>query len=139
SLLDRRVPASLKIFLAALAIVDDLLAILVIALFYSGELHFTFLAYAGLLLALLVALNRFGVKNIWAYIIPGLFIWYFVHHSGIHATIAGVLVAMTIPTTTSKGSQSPLEKLEHGLSNPVNFLIIPLFALVNTNITIHQE
>lgn len=138
SMLDRRVPASLKIFLAALAIVDDLLAILVIALFYSSELHFTYLAYAGLILLLLIACNRFGVKNIWCYIIPGLFIWYFVHHSGIHATIAGVLVAMTLPVK-SKVGQSPLEKLEHALSNPVNFLIIPLFALVNTNITIHQE
>src|SRR5690606_30771823 len=76
SMLDRRVPASLKIFLAALAIVDDLLAILVIALFYSSELHFTYLAYAGLILLLLIACNRFGVKNIWCYIIPGLFIWY---------------------------------------------------------------
>ncbi|MGO3654080.1 MAG: Na+/H+ antiporter NhaA [Sphingobacterium sp.] len=139
SLLDRRVPASLKVFLAALAIVDDLLAILVIALFYSTELHFTYLAYAGLLLVLLGALNRFGVKNIWPYIIPGLFIWYFVHHSGIHATIAGVLVAMTLPTSSSEGNQSPLGKLERGLSNPVNFIIIPLFALVNTNVTIHQE
>lgn len=138
SLLDRRVPASLKIFLAALAIVDDLLAILVIALFYSTELHFTFLAYAGLILLLLIGFNRFGVKNIWLYIIPGVFIWYFVHHSGIHATIAGVLVAMTLPVKTKDG-HSPLVKLEHALSNPVNLLIIPLFALVNTNITIHQE
>ncbi len=138
TLLGNRVPASLKIFLAALAIVDDLLAILVIAIFYSTELHYTYLMYAGALLALLVAFNFFGVKSIWAYIIPGIFIWYFIHHSGIHATIAGVLVAMTLPTTPD-ATESPLEKLEHALANPVNFIIIPLFALVNTNITIHGE
>jgi len=138
SLLDKRVPASLKIFLAALAIVDDLLAILVIAIFYSSDLHYTYLLYAAGILTLLIIFNRIGVKNIWAYIIPGVFIWYFIHHSGIHATIAGVLVAMTLPTTPD-ATESPLEKLEHALANPVNFLIIPLFALVNTNITIHSE
>ncbi|SEG30286.1 Na+/H+ antiporter NhaA [Sphingobacterium lactis] len=138
SLLDKRVPTSLKVFLAALAIVDDLLAILVIAIFYSTELHYTYLMYAGAILALLIAFNRFGVKSVWAYVIPGLFIWYFIHHSGIHATIAGVLVAMTLPTTPDE-KESTLEKLEHALANPVNFIIIPLFALVNTNITIHQE
>lgn len=138
SLLDKRVPPSLKIFLAALAIVDDLLAILVIAIFYSTELHYTYLLYAAGITGLLVVFNRTGVKNIWAYIIPGLFIWYFIHHSGIHATIAGVLVVMTLPTTPD-ATESPLEKLEHALANPVNFIIIPLFALVNTNISIHSE
>ena len=138
SLLDKRVPPSLKIFLAALAIVDDLLAILVIAIFYSTKLHYTYLLYAAGITGLLVVFNRTGVKNIWAYIIPGLFIWYFIHHSGIHATIAGVLVAMTLPTTPD-ATESPLEKLEHALANPVNFIIIPLFALVNTNISIHSE
>jgi len=138
TLLGKRVPASLKIFLAALAIVDDLLAILVIAIFYSSELHSTYLMYALGILILLVLFNRFGVKNLWAYLIPGVFIWYFIHHSGIHATIAGVLVAMTLPTTPD-AQESPLEKLEHLLLKPVNFIIIPLFALVNTNITIHSE
>ncbi len=138
SLLDKRVPASLKIFLAALAIVDDLLAILVIAVFYSTELHYTYLMYAGGILAILIVFNKIGVKNVWAYIIPGVFIWYFIHHSGIHATIAGVLVAMTLPTTPDE-KESTLEKLEHALANPVNFIIIPLFALVNTNISIHSE
>ena len=138
SLLDKRVPPSLKIFLAALAIVDDLLAILVIAIFYSTELHYTYLLYAAGITGLLVVFNRTGVKSVWAYIIPGLFIWYFIHHSGIHATIAGVLVAMTLPTTPD-ATESPLEKLEHALANPVNFIIIPLFALVNTNISIHSE
>lgn len=133
TMLGKSVPASLKIFLAALAIVDDLLAILVIALFYSAELNFIYLAYAGAILLLLVLFNRFGVKNIAFYLIPGVFIWYFVHHSGIHATIAGVLTALTLPTTPD-AKESPLEKLEHTLVRPVNFLIIPLFALANTNI-----
>lgn len=133
TMLGKSVPASLKIFLAALAIVDDLLAILVIALFYSAELNFIYLAYAGAILLLLVLFNRFGVKNIAFYLIPGVFIWYFVHHSGIHATIAGVLTALTLPTTPD-AKESPLEKLEHTLVKPVNFLIIPLFALANTNI-----
>lgn len=133
SILGKSVPTSLKILLAALAIVDDLMAILVIATFYSTSLHFTYLLYAGGLFALLIAFNRLGVKNIALYIIPGIFIWYFIHHSGIHATIAGVLVAITLPTTPD-AKESPLEKLEHLLLKPVNFLIMPLFALANTNI-----
>lgn len=137
TMLGKRVPASLKIFLAALAIVDDLLAILVIALFYSAELNFIYLAYAGALLIMLVLFNRFGVKNIAFYLIPGMFIWYFTHHSGIHATIAGVLTALTLPTTPDS-TESPLEKLEHALVKPVNFLIIPIFALANTNIRIED-
>lgn len=133
-LLGKRIPGSLKIFLAALAIVDDLIAILVIAFFYSSGIHTTYLLYAGIGLLVLIGMNRFNVLNPYFYLIPGVFIWYFIHHSGIHATIAGVLVAMTIPTnTTSK--ESPLERLEHALTKPVNFLIIPLFAFANTNIT----
>lgn len=133
SILGKSVPTSLKILLAALAIVDDLMAILVIATFYSTSLHFTYLLYAGGLFALLIAFNRLGIKNIALYIIPGVFIWYFIHHSGIHATIAGVLVAITLPTNPDS-SESPLEKLEHLLMRPVNFFIMPLFALANTNI-----
>lgn len=138
TLLGKRVPASLKIFLAALAIVDDLLAILVIALFYSGDLHYSYLFIALGIFAFLLLLNFLGVKKIWAYLIPGVFIWYFIHHSGIHATIAGVLVAMALPTNATD-DESPLEKLEHMLTSPVNFIIIPLFAIANTNITIHSE
>lgn len=138
SMLGKHVPTSLKVFLAALAIVDDLLAILVIAIFYSTELHFTYLLYAGAILLLLVAFNRFGIRNLWIYIIPGVFIWYFIHHSGIHATIAGVLVAMTIPVKDNQG-ESPLEKLEHAIAKPVNFMIIPLFAIANTAITFQSE
>lgn len=137
SLLSDKVPVSLKIFLAALAIVDDLLAILVIAVFYSSELHYMNLVYAALILAVLFLFNRFGIKNLAFYLIPGLFIWYFVHHSGIHATIAGVLTALTLPTTADD-TESPLEKLEHALTKPVNFLIIPVFALANTNIRFEE-
>jgi NhaA family Na+:H+ antiporter len=95
SLLGRRVPTSLKVFLAALAIVDDLGAILVIALFYTKELHLDQLLYSTGIMALLIGMNYLGVKRLFFYIIPGLFLWYFIHHSGIHATIAGVLLALT--------------------------------------------
>lgn len=133
SLLGKRVPPSLKIFLTALAIVDDLGAILVIAFFYTDEVHLSQLLYAAGIMAFLVLINRLGVKRLVFYIIPGIFLWYFVHHSGIHATIAGVLLAVTIPTNTGRNT-SALEKLEHMLVRPVNFLIMPIFALANTNI-----
>jgi Na+:H+ antiporter, NhaA family len=138
SLLGNKVPSGLKIFLAALAIVDDLLAILVIALFYSSELHFNYLGYAGAIFAFQVLLNRLGVKNIFAYVLPGVIMWYFIHHSGIHATIAGVLTAITLPTNETE-DDSPLEKLEHFLTKPVNFFIMPIFALANTNITFEND
>jgi NhaA family Na+:H+ antiporter len=133
SMLGKRAPSSLKIFLSALAIVDDLMAILVIAIFYSTDIHYIYLLYAAGIFAFLLLLNKLKVKNLAAYLIPGLFIWYFIHHSGVHATIAGVLTAFAIPTTPD-ATESPLEKLEHILVNPVNFLIMPIFALANTNI-----
>lgn len=134
ALLGRKVPPTLKIFLAALAIVDDLIAILVIAIFYSDALNVSNLLYAGALLLLLVVFNRLKRKSLVYYLVPGLFIWYFIHHSGVHATIAGVLTAFTLPTTAGK-EESPLETLEHALNKPVNFIIMPLFALANTNIS----
>jgi len=138
AMLGKNVPTSLKIFLAALAIVDDLGAILVIAIFYTSQIHFEYLAMAAGILALLILLNYFGVKNLVFYLIPGVFLWYFIHHSGIHATIAGVLLAFTIPTNETN-VLSPLEKLEHFLTTPVNYLIMPIFALANTNITFQKE
>lgn len=138
SLLGNRVSTGLKVFLAALAIVDDLMAILVIALFYSTELHVQYMGYAALMFLIQLALNKCKVKAIVWYLIPGVFMWYFIHHSGIHATIAGVLTALTLPTTPDD-SESPLEKLEHALSRPVNLVIMPLFALANTNITFESE
>lgn len=134
SLLGNKVPTGLKIFLAALAIVDDLIAILVIAIFYSSELHFSYLGYAGVVFAILIVFNRMGIKNLFFYIIPGTIMWYLIHHSGIHATIAGVLTALTLPTN-EEDYNSPLEKLEHALARPVNFIIMPIFAIANTNIT----
>lgn len=135
SLLGKSVPPSIKIFLAALAIVDDLGAIVVIALFYTSELHWAYLGYSVLIILLLIALNKFKVKNLLLYLIPGVFLWYFMHHSGIHATIAGVILAFTIPTNTSQTQISPLETLEQKLHIPVSYFIMPLFALANTNIT----
>lgn len=134
SLVGRRAPAGLKVFLAALAIADDLIAILVIAIFYSSSLQFGYLAMAGVFFALQWGLNKLGVKSIWAYIVPGIVMWYFIHQSGIHATIAGVLTAITLPVNDTS-EESPLEKLEHALTIPVNFIVMPVFALANTNIT----
>ena len=133
ALLGKNVPPSLKVFLAALAIVDDLGAIMVIAIFYTEQIHWQELYIAGAIVAALATLNYFKVKSLWFYLIPGIFLWYFMHHSGIHATIAGVLLAFTIPIGSS--ASSPLENLEHSLAKPVNFLIMPIFALANTNIT----
>ncbi|WP_297985209.1 Na+/H+ antiporter NhaA [uncultured Chryseobacterium sp.] len=137
SMLGKRVPAAVKIFLAALAIVDDLGAIVVIAIFYTDQLHWDYLAYSAIVMALLIVLNFLEVKKHIFYLVPGLFLWYFMHHSGIHATIAGVLLAFTVPTNVSTSEISPLEKLEEKLHFPVNFLIMPIFALANTNITLH--
>jgi NhaA family Na+:H+ antiporter len=138
SMLGKSVPTSLKVFLAALAIVDDLGAILVIAIFYTNEVHFDYLLMAGGIMALLITFNFFNIKQLFFYLIPGIFLWYFIHHSGIHATIAGVLLALTIPTNATK-VESPLEKLEHLLNGPVNYFIMPIFALANTNITFQKE
>ena len=135
SMLGKRTPLSLKIFLAALAIVDDLGAIMVIAIFYTDQLHWIYLGLSGLMVVILILLNVFNFKKHIFYVVPGLFLWYFMHHSGIHATIAGVLLAFTIPTNISTTEISPLEKMEQKLHLPVNFLIMPIFALANTNIT----
>lgn len=134
SILGSRVPVALKVFLTALAIVDDLGAILVIAIFYTTNLQSSYLLYALGLFALMMFINRMGVKSIWFYLIPGVFMWYFIHHSGIHATIAGVLTAFTIPIKGKSGAPSPIQTVEHAIATPVNFLIMPLFALANTNI-----
>lgn len=138
SMLGKKVPASLKIFLTALAIVDDLGAILVIAIFYTEQINWIYLLLSVGIVAVLFILNFLKVTKLIFYIIPGIFLWYFLHHSGIHATIAGVLLALSIPTNVSKIKISPLEKLEHTLHFPVNFIIMPIFALTNTNITFNS-
>jgi NhaA family Na+:H+ antiporter len=129
ALLGKQVPPSLRLFLTALAIIDDLLAVGIIALFYAGGLHWAYLGAAALILALLVLLNRRGVKSLAAYFLLGALLWFCVLESGIHATIAGVLLALTIPTAR-------LEDLEHALQRPVSYLILPLFALCNTAIVL---
>ncbi|MGU3376903.1 Na+/H+ antiporter NhaA [Chryseobacterium sp. M5A1_1a] len=139
SMLGKKIPNSIKIFLAALAIVDDLGAILVIAVFYTDQIHWTYLLLSFGVTALLFILNFLKVTKTIFYIIPGVFLWYFLHHSGIHATIAGVVLAFSIPTNASNVEISPLEKLEHQLHIPVSFLIMPIFALTNTNITFSSE
>lgn len=137
SLLGDRVPLSLKIFLTALAIIDDLGAILVIAIFYSGDLSHLNLSIAALVVVVLIACNRMGVRYLAVYLIAGLVLWHFVHASGIHATIAGVILAFLIPF--GKGDKtSPSHKLQHRLHYPVAFIILPLFALANTSIPIAQ-
>lgn len=136
SMLGKRVPAAVKVFLAALAIVDDLGAILVIAIFYTEQIHCNYLLISGGILALLAALNYFKVSKHIFYLIPGVFLWYCMHHSGIHATIAGVLLAFTIPTNVSDTEISPLEKLEEKLHFPVSYFIMPVFAFTNTNIVL---
>ena len=128
SLLGTRVPFSLKIFLTALAIIDDLGAILIIAVFYSEGLNLIMLFLAALVFIFLLLLNKFKIMNLVLYILPGMLLWYFVLKSGIHPTIAGVLLAFTIPLDI-------LEHLEHRLNKPVNYLILPLFALANTAMT----
>ncbi len=138
SLLGSRVPISLKILLTALAVVDDLGAIVVIALFYTGSISVTYLLFSGIVLILLSILNYFKVRTLVPYLILGLFLWYFVFMSGIHATISGVLLAFTIPFNR-KDMDNPLLRLEHALHTPVNFLIMPLFALANTAIIIESD
>lgn len=133
SLLGKSVPPSLKVFLAALAIIDDLMAIFVIAIFYTSDMNFSYLFYAGILTALLVIFNRLRISKLAFYLVPGVLIWYFILHSGVHATIAGVIVAFTIPLNISK-KESPIRYLETKIDKFVNFLIIPVFALANTNI-----
>jgi NhaA family Na+:H+ antiporter len=138
SLLGKKVPLSLKIFLTALAIVDDLGAIVVIAIFYTASIQWTYLFMALACTLILLFLNKKNVRHLFPYLIIGHFLWYFIYQSGIHATIAGVILALTIPT--NKGNKiSPLEKLEHRLAKPVSFLIMPLFALVNTAIVLNVE
>jgi len=134
SLLGSRVPISLKVFLTALAIIDDLGAILIIALFYSGELQYLYLILMLLSFILLIALNKTGVKKFLPYLLIGLFLWYFTYMSGIHSTISGVLLASTIPHKSGDKDFSLLLKLEHILSPYVAFGIMPLFAFANAGV-----
>ena len=136
SLLGSRIPISLKVFLTALAIIDDLGAIIIIAFFYSSELQYIYLilmlvSFIGLLL-----LNKLSVNKFLPYLLVGIFMWYFTHGSGIHSTISGVLLALTIPHQHNKTDSSLLLKLEHLLSPYVAFGIMPLFAFANAGVVL---
>ena len=136
SLLGSRVPISLKIFLTALAIIDDLGAILIIAFFYSGDLSISYLSLILISYILLLILNKFGVKKFMPYLIIGAFMWFFTYKSGIHATIAGVLLASTIPHRIKDKDFSLLIKLEHAISPYVAFMIMPIFAFANAGVSL---
>ncbi len=136
SLLGSRVPLSLKVFLTALAIIDDLGAIVIIALFYSGDLSIKYLSLMLLAFIVLLVINKFNVKRFIPYLIVGIFLWDFTHNSGIHATIAGVLLAMTIPHRKKDKDFSLLIKVEHAISPYVAFGIMPIFAFANAGVSL---
>jgi NhaA family Na+:H+ antiporter len=137
SLLGSRVPISLKIFLTALAIIDDLGAILIIAFFYSGDLSISYLSLILISYIFLLILNKFGVKKFMPYLIIGIFMWLFTYKSGIHATIAGVLLASAIPHRKKDKDFSLLVKIEHAISPYVAFIIMPLFAFANAGVSMN--
>ena len=136
SLLGKRVPVSLKVFLTALAIIDDLGAIVIIAFFYSGNVQSIYLVLMLVALIVLYVLNKFNIKSFLPYLIVGIFLWDFTHQSGIHATIAGVLLALTIPHDKKNSKNSLLLKLEHNLSPYVAFGIMPIFAFANAGVSL---
>tara|TARA_B110000438_G_C15815412_1_gene651717 strand:- start:2293 stop:3468 length:1176 start_codon:yes stop_codon:yes gene_type:complete len=136
SLLGSRVPISLKIFLTALAIIDDLGAIIIIAFFYAGDLNIKYLGLMLLSFILLLCLNKYDVKRFIPYLFIGISLWFFTHESGVHATIAGVLLACTIPHREKEKDFSLLVKIEHSISPYVAFGIMPLFAFANAGVSL---
>lgn len=141
SLLGPRVPLSLKVFLAALAIIDDLGAVIVIAVFYTDDLAVGYLGGAAAVTAALFALARFRVNSLVPYLALGAVLWFLVLKSGIHATLAGVILALTIPILRTPGAPeasadvSPLHRLEHGLAMPVAFFVVPVFGFANAGVS----
>ncbi len=133
SMLGNRVPLSLKIFLTALAIIDDLGAVIIIALFYTQSFSGFYLLLAMVLFATLLLLNRLKVFSLWVYLPAGILLWYFLYRSGVHPTLSGILLAFAIPFRKQMENH-PSARLQHALHTPVNFFIIPLFALANTAI-----
>ena len=136
SLLGSRVPISLKVFLTALAIIDDLGAIVIIAFFYSGDLSIKYLSLLLITFIALIILNKFNIKKFIPYLLLGLILWFFTHESGIHATISGVLLATVIPHRKKEKDFSLLTKIEHNISPYVAFGIMPLFALANAGVSL---
>ena len=139
ALLGPRVPGSLKIFLTAIAIMDDLAAIVIIAVFYTAQLHVAYLVAAGMVLGVLVILNRLKVLALWPYLLGGVILWWLVLESGVHATLSGVALALLIPLRKSPAApdqvDSPLHRLEHALHKPVAFVIVPLFGFANAGLS----
>ncbi|PAP92584.1 Na+/H+ antiporter NhaA [Mesorhizobium wenxiniae] len=141
SLLGSRVPGSLKVFLTALAIIDDLGAVIIIAVFYTTGLSLAYLGAAFAVIALLIVLNRMKVLTLVPYILLGVVLWVLVLKSGVHATLAGVALALTIPLKVSPGighdlDHSPLHRLEHGLHRIVPFVVIPIFGFANAGVSL---
>ncbi len=141
ALLGTRVPASLRVFLAALAIIDDLGAVVIIALFYTAKLSIPDLAGAVAATGVLIGLNRLGVRRLTPYLLVGAILWVLVFRSGIHATLAGVIVALTMPMRCTPGrpdgdADSPLHTLEHALHLPVGFIVVPIFGLANAGVPV---
>jgi Na+:H+ antiporter, NhaA family len=139
SLLGPRIPISLKVFLTALAILDDLGAVVIIAVFYTADLSLPMLGLAAAALVVLVALNRSRVTALWLYLLIGIVLWYFVLKSGVHATLAGVALALTIPIKPTpahpEAEDSLLHRLEHGLHHWVAFLVVPVFGFANAGVS----
>jgi NhaA family Na+:H+ antiporter len=136
ALLGPRIPASVRLFLLTVAVVDDLGAIAVIAVFFTATVDMAWLAFAGALFAAMAALNRFGVRHVLPYLVLGAALWLAVLHSGVHATVAGVLTAFTVPVALDRKGDSPLLRLEHALVGPSGFLIVPLFGLANAGVAL---
>jgi Na+:H+ antiporter, NhaA family len=138
SLLGNRVPLSVKIFLTALAIIDDLGAVAVIGIFYTSDFSLFHFAISIGIFAALMIFNKIGIKSLWLYLVPGIVMWYFMLQSGVHATITGVLLAFALPFTV-KDEDNPSYKLQRWLHKPVSFIILPIFAIANTCLTLSAD
>ena len=136
ALLGRRVPPSVRLFLLTVAVVDDIGAIAIIAVFYTASLNLGWLALAAVLFCAMAGLNRFGVRRLLPYLVLAAGLWFAVLHSGIHATVAGVLAAFTIPVRLDRHGDSPLLRLEHALVGVSGFVIVPLFGLANAGVAL---
>jgi NhaA family Na+:H+ antiporter len=136
ALLGDRVPSSLKVFLAALAVIDDLIAIILIAVFYTAEISSGYLVGAFAVFSALIVLNRLRIEALLPYMLGGVAMWFLMSRSGVHATITGVLLAFAIPFAAHRGTGSPSHRLEHALHKPVAFLVLPAFALANTAVVL---
>lgn len=136
NLIAPQAPIGAKVLLTALAIVDDMGSVLVISFFYSGAIVWSALGGAALTLLVLIGFNMMGIRHLWPYLLGGVVLWCFVHASGVHATIAGVALAFTIPARSSEGVTAPLLRLEHALHNFSAFVVMPLFAFANAGVKI---